>query len=191
MAKLRPFMGYTNFNNVSKGRIFLNKELLPRFAYGCPDGSEILFVGCHPYWDYSPFFNHPGKLCNYRTLDKHPGGGNQPKPDFNLSIEDCHTIEDNTFDGIIMIGVYEFLDHPEKAFSEINRILKPGGRALISVPGKGYYPDGKRSVHPWQVWEKFSPLTIQEVYVTHEKGKEPTAIHVICQKGAADENINS
>jgi len=184
--KLRPFMGYTSMDGVSEGRVFLNRELVPRFANRFKDGDKILFVGCHPYWDYSPFFNNPGKLCNYRTLDKHPGGGNQPVPDFNLSIEDCHTIEDNWFDGIIMIGVYEYLDHPEKAFSEINRILKPDGKALISVPGKGYYTDENRSINPWEVWEKFCPLIILEVYVIYEKDNQPpTSISVIAKKGVA------
>jgi SAM-dependent methyltransferase len=41
---------------------------------------------------------------------------------------------DETFDSIICIEVFLYLDQYEKAISEIHRLLKPGGRALISTP---------------------------------------------------------
>lgn len=174
---------YENFNQVTGGRLFLNKELLPRFAYSTPDGAKVLFVGVHMYWDYECFFNNPGKLCVYETLDKHPGGGKQPVPTYNLNIENCEGIEDNTYDRIIMIGCYEFIDRKKEAFSEINRILKPGGRALISVPGKGYYPDENRAMNPEDTWEKVMPLRIREMYVTYESNEKPTSIHIVAEKG--------
>jgi SAM-dependent methyltransferase len=174
---------YENFGQVTGGRLFLNKELLPRFAYSTPDGAKILFVGVHMYWDYECFFNNPGKLCIYETLDKHPGGGKQPKPTYNMSIEGCPEIKDDTFDRVIMIGVYEFIDRKPEAFSEINRILKPGGRALLSVPGRGYYPDDNRAMDPWQAWEKVKPLRVLEVYTTYENEPEPTSIQIIVEKG--------
>jgi len=174
---------YDSFNNVSGGRLFLNKELLPRFAYQTPDGARVLFVGVHKYWDYECFFNNPGKLCKYETLDKHPGGGDQPAPTYNMSIENCPKIKDETFDRIIMIGCYEYIDKKKETFSEINRMLKPGGRALFSIPGKGYYPDENRAITPKDAWEKVKPLRILEMYVTYESDKKPTSVHLIVEKG--------
>lgn len=148
---------YKSFGNVTGGRLFINKYLLPRLANEIVDGSKVLFVGVHKYWDYSCLFNNPGKLCVFETLDKHPGAGDQPKPTYNASIEDCkETIPDESYDLVIMIGVYEFLDHKKEAFSEINRILRPGGKAMLSLPGSGYYPNSNNSVEPHEVFDELN-----------------------------------
>jgi len=39
--------------------------------------------------------------------------------------------EDNSFDVITAIGVFEYLDKDDKALAEIYRVLKPSGRAVI------------------------------------------------------------
>jgi SAM-dependent methyltransferase len=172
---------YKDFGNVSKGRIFLNKELLLKWAFRCPDGSDVLFVGVHKYWDYSPFWNNPAKLCNFFTLDNHPGGGDQPVPDYNMSIEDCSGLEANRFQQVIMIGVFEYLDHPEKAFAEIYRILKPGGIAIIAMTGKGEYNDN-RGMDKAEVFERLKPLRIIEEYPIYEDNGEPRSVTVVAEK---------
>lgn len=54
------------------------------------------------------------------------------------SIGDIHDldIQGATFDLVFVIGVMEWLEHPGKALREISRVLKPGGRAIISVDNK-------------------------------------------------------
>jgi SAM-dependent methyltransferase len=52
------------------------------------------------------------------------------------------TFEDNTFDIFITQDVFEHVYHPEKAFKEISRVLKPNGAHIFTVP---YYPDLKES----------------------------------------------
>jgi ubiquinone/menaquinone biosynthesis C-methylase UbiE len=44
--------------------------------------------------------------------------------------------EDNYFDGVICSSVLEYLDEPVKAIRELNRVLKPNGVCLLSVPNK-------------------------------------------------------
>lgn len=44
------------------------------------------------------------------------------------------TFEDETFDLVITLEVFEHVMHPLKAISEIARTLKPGGATLMSVP---------------------------------------------------------
>ena len=44
------------------------------------------------------------------------------------------TFDDAAFDSIICIEVFEYLDNYQCAIDEIHRLLKPGGRAFISVP---------------------------------------------------------
>jgi len=41
---------------------------------------------------------------------------------------------DNTFDGVVCLGVMEYLEKDEPAVREMWRVLKPGGRAVITTP---------------------------------------------------------
>ncbi len=43
---------------------------------------------------------------------------------------------DNTFDFVYTMGTIEHNDHYEQSIREIQRVLKPGGRAIIGVPHK-------------------------------------------------------
>jgi SAM-dependent methyltransferase len=50
--------------------------------------------------------------------------------------------ESGSFDGVIMSEVIEHLQHPTRVFSEVTRLLRPGGRFLATVPFTFYYhPD--------------------------------------------------
>jgi SAM-dependent methyltransferase len=172
---------YKDFSNISKGREFLNKELLPKYAFRCPDGSDVLFVGCHKYWDYRPFWDNPAKLCTLYTIDPNPGGVDYPVPDYNLSIETCDSLESNRFQQIIMIGVFEYLDHPDQAYAQINRMLKPGGVAIIAFTGKGEYPDN-RGMDKAEVYELIRPLRVIEEYCMYQDGGEPNSVIVVAEK---------
>lgn len=175
------YQQYQDFNNVSKGRIFLNKELLPKWAYRCPDGSNVLFVGQHRYWSYQSFWDSPAKLCNFFTLDTHPGDDNQPKPDFNMSIESCDNLESDYFQQIIMIGVFEYLDHFDLAVKQIHRMLKVGGVFILAATGRGEYPDS-RGMDKQEVYDRVKPLRIIEQHNIYEGKDEPNSVIVIAEK---------
>lgn len=174
---------YKDFGNISLGRAFVNMELLPRIIQKLPDVGKVLNVGVHKYWDYSCLFNNPAKLLDYESMDTHPGGGDQPVPTHNMSIESCDAIPDNTYDCILMIGVYEYLDHKKEAFGQIYRMLKPDGIAVCTIVGEGYDAAPNNHIKPENVWNDMAPLRVDEVYCTYEqKGKPPTAVHVIARK---------
>jgi len=173
---------YKDFNNVSEGRRFLNQELLWRLAEMLPrQGASVLNVGVHKYWDYACIFNNPGRLCDYKQMDTHPGGGDQPAPDFNMSIETCDAIPNDSFDAIVMIGVFEYLDHSDMAFNQIHRMLKPGGIALLAMTGKGEYDDS-RGMGQEEVYERVKPLRVLENYSIFEGAEKPKSQIVICKK---------
>lgn len=44
------------------------------------------------------------------------------------------TFDDESFDVVVAIEVFEHLSDPTQAASEVYRVLRPGGHALISVP---------------------------------------------------------
>lgn len=175
------YQAYKDFNNVSKGRLFINKELLPKWSYRCPDGSDVLFVGVHKYWNYQSFYDSPAKLCNFFTMDTHPGSDDQPEPDYNMSIESCNDLESDRFQQVVMIGVFEYLDHFDEAVKQINRILKVGGQAIFAFTAKGEYPDS-RGMDKQEVYDRLKPLRILEQYNIYENKEEPNSVVVVAEK---------
>lgn len=51
-------------------------------------------------------------------------------------VMDAHelTLESGSFDAIVAIEVFEHLRRPAQAAAELHRVLRPGGRVLISIP---------------------------------------------------------
>jgi SAM-dependent methyltransferase len=106
-------------------------------------------------------------------------------------VGDIHSMpfEDGSVDGIICLSVLEHVENPFKACSEMYRVLKKGGQALVFVPFlfyyhpfPGYYKDYWRftidgikllfadysSIETqnvrgaWQTWINFTPLNRYE-----------------------------
>lgn len=58
-------------------------------------------------------------------------------PDLEVIQGDCEAspFQDNQFDGVLSFGVVEhWIEGPQKPLSDLLRVLKPGGKAYISVP---------------------------------------------------------
>jgi len=66
----------------------------------------------------------------------------------SLMKQDTLDFPDDRFDSILLDNVLEHLDNPEKLLAEIRRVLMPGGRFLIGVPGiKGYESDPDHKIY--------------------------------------------
>jgi 2-polyprenyl-6-hydroxyphenyl methylase/3-demethylubiquinone-9 3-methyltransferase len=52
-------------------------------------------------------------------------------------VESLPSIHSGAIDGVLCSSVIEYVDNPEALLLEITRILKPGGRLVLSVPPKG------------------------------------------------------
>jgi ubiquinone/menaquinone biosynthesis C-methylase UbiE len=65
---------------------------------------------------------------------------------------------DGSFDKIVSTEVLEHLEHEDKALGEMWRVLKPGGRLVMTVPNK-YYPF---------LWDPINK-TLETVFGTHIK----------------------
>lgn len=98
------------------------------------------------------------KAENYLTLDKHPV---HIDPEYtNVSFKQMNIpplagIEDGSFDFVVSFQVIEHIEADDKYVSEIHRVLKPGGKFIVTTPNK------KMSItrNPWHVRE----YTIQEL----------------------------
>ncbi|MBK8142071.1 MAG: class I SAM-dependent methyltransferase [Chitinophagaceae bacterium] len=61
-------------------------------------------------------------------------GSTYPPDTIYLDITDMPEYPDNTFDFIFCSHVLEYINEDKKALKELYRVLKPGGKAIISVP---------------------------------------------------------
>jgi ubiquinone/menaquinone biosynthesis C-methylase UbiE len=79
--------------------------------------------------------------------------------------------DDNTFDSVLLISILEHLQPGDqiKAFSEITRVLKPGGQVVYGVPIERPAPDS-RNKHAGSlrsVWIFISSRTFQQELSRH------------------------
>ena len=69
-------------------------------------------------------------------------------------------LESNSFDLVISGQAFEHIEFPWLTIREIERVLKPGGFAIIIAPSSGaehrypndcwrFYPDGMRALGKW------------------------------------------
>lgn len=85
----------------------------------------------------------------YEETNYFPGAepGSTTKGFRNENLE-ALTYPDNHFDLVITQDVLEHVAHPEKAFREIARVLRPGGRHVYTIP---WYPASKTRTRAYEV----------------------------------------
>jgi ubiquinone/menaquinone biosynthesis C-methylase UbiE len=57
-----------------------------------------------------------------------------------VTLSDALPCPDDSFDIVTMLAVLEHLSHPKEIVGEIARVLKPGGRLILTVPSKAAKP---------------------------------------------------
>ena len=73
------------------------------------------------------------KFKSLKNLDYTTADLDSPIADLHLDVTNIN-LPDNTYDVVICNHVLEHVDNVDKAFSEIKRILKQGGWAILMVP---------------------------------------------------------
>lgn len=123
------------------GWIYRNLYLYPRLRrhltghtldIGCGIGDFLRYYGDAVGLDVNP---HTIRYCQQRDLEA------------RLIDGDRYPFDDQSFESAILDNVLEHLNDPAPTLQEIHRVLRPGGRLVIGVPGhKGYAadPDHKR-----------------------------------------------
>lgn len=89
--------------------------------------AKISFLHIAPELCFIPRFRKQENI-KYTTADLE-----SPWADIHLNIENM-PIEDNSYDALMANHILEHVDNLDKALSEIRRVLKPGGWAILISP---------------------------------------------------------
>jgi methionine biosynthesis protein MetW len=103
--------------------------------------SKVLDVGCGAGQSYAPAVN--SRAASYKGVDvsEHAVGLARSSGLDAGVIDDAATLpfEAQRFDVAICIEVVEHLFSPHRAAAEIARVLRPGGRLIVSAPNVAYW----------------------------------------------------
>lgn len=119
--------GYASLAKLSKrfSRANLYEWLEAELAT-LPQGSQVLCIGAGGLLD-SMIKGQAG--IEATTVDIDPAR----KPDIVMDATQL-TFDNESFDAVFMLEVLEHVVEPKAALNEVNRVLKPGGRFVISTP---------------------------------------------------------
>ena len=136
------------------------EEMAARWGKG-----RLLNIGCAHGPDFLPFkdkFELWGLDSSARMISMAVRYSSKFKLDTRLVIADavCLPFADGAFDYAIAVAAYHHVKgraERQAAFSELRRILKPGGEAFITVWNKwqpGFWLKGKETLVPWKMGGK-------------------------------------
>lgn len=94
-------------------------------------GSKILDLGAGRGW-YSKYLSEKG--CDVTAIDQEPFFEDEKIKIVVQSLEENLPFKDEEFDTVLACDIIEHVSNEAQLISEIARVLKKGGRVIVSVP---------------------------------------------------------
>jgi SAM-dependent methyltransferase len=92
----------------------------------------------------------------------------------NLNQNPKLPLDDRSFDAVLNTVSVQYLQYPEAVFSEIHRILKPGGIAIISFSNRMFF---QKAIQVWREGSEASRVALVQQYFRSVPGfTEPETV---------------
>ncbi len=79
----------------------------------------------------------------------------------NLNLNPKLPLDDQSFDAVLNTVSVQYLQYPEAVFSEIHRILKPGGIAIVSFSNRMFF---QKAIQAWRDGTEASRVELVKQY---------------------------
>ena len=93
----------------------------------------------------------------------------------NLNENPQLPLKDQDFDAVLNCVSVQYLQYPEAVFSEIHRILKPGGVAIISFSNRMFF---QKAIQAWREGTEASRVELVKSYFSSVPGFNQTEVIV-------------
>lgn len=174
--------------------------------------SEIAYPGVADHWDDAHFRSVLLKYAKpeWRVLELGAGSGRLDSMDLRAHVRVVHGVDpdravcrnrlvhrgtlgaaeslpfaDRSFDLVFTNNVLEHLEDPERAFSEVARVLRPGGWFLAKTPSRLHYVALVASVTPlWfhRLWNRWRGRPAADTYPTRYRANTSTRIRRLAKR---------
>ena len=137
---LRKKLNVVLTGNVGTGNSSFREEWLKVVLSEIPKGKKILDAGAgeSQYKIYCEHLDYTAQdFAMYDGVGDSKGIQKEKRDYSNLDIVSDITsipIENDYFDAVMCIEVFEHLPNPIEALLELNRVLKPGGKLILTAP---------------------------------------------------------
>ncbi|MBW4471370.1 MAG: class I SAM-dependent methyltransferase [Stenomitos rutilans HA7619-LM2] len=91
----------------------------------------------------------------------------------NLNQEPKLPLEDQSFDAVLNTVSVQYIQYPEAIFSEIHRVLKPGGVTIISFSNRMFY---QKAIQAWRDGSEGDRVELVEGYFASVPGFTPPEV---------------
>ena len=165
---------YYGFNN--KVQFVFNRLRIKHIVKICGDliHSRVLDVGIGD--GFLAEWLHTQELWGIDISAKRCRRARERLPGAHILVGDVQALSfsDNAFDVVICADALEHMDRPEKAISEMMRVVRPGGSVIVSVPNEAGFIITKVVTLQKQLKNPDHIHNISYRFLTHHFNRKPS-----------------